>query len=68
LLRKKAYDTGLRYVYLGNLNGDPGESTYCPKCGIKMIKRVGYHVNILGLDTRTGRCTKCGLKIPGHWS
>jgi pyruvate formate lyase activating enzyme len=66
-LRKIAYEEGLHYVYLGNLQGDPGESTYCPKCGIKMIKRIGYNVTMTGLDSY-GRCTKCGLKIPGKWS
>lgn len=67
-LRKAAYQEGLQYVYLGNLQGDPGESTYCPKCGIKMIKRIGYHVQLLGIDARTGKCTCCGLKIPGKWA
>ena len=65
-LRKSAYQLGLRYVYLGNLQGDPAESTYCPKCGIKVVKRIGYNVQLTGLDAR-GRCTKCGLAIPGKW-
>lgn len=67
-LRKAAYDEGLRYVYLGNLQGDPGESTYCPKCGVKVVKRVGYKVELIALDRRTGKCTRCGLTIPGKWS
>jgi len=66
-LRRIAYEQGLQYVYLGNLGGDPGESTYCPCCGIRLINRVGYHVSIEGLDPKTGRCRKCGLKIPGVW-
>ncbi len=67
-LRKIAYDQGLQYVYLGNLQGDPGESTYCPKCGVKVIKRIGYNVQLLALNPSTGKCTVCGLKIPGVWS
>jgi len=67
-LRKIAYDTGLRYVYLGNMAGDPSECTFCPKCGMMVIRRVGYEVSNTGLDLRTGKCTKCGLKIPGHWT
>jgi len=67
-LRKVAFDAGLRYVYLGNMAGDPSESTYCPKCGAMVIRRVGYEVSNSGLDLRTGKCTKCGTKIPGHWT
>ncbi len=68
-LRRIGFEVGLRYVYLGNLDGDPGESTYCPKCGIKLIKRgVGYTVQNTGLDLATGRCVKCGLPIPGLWT
>ncbi len=66
-LRKIAFQVGLRYVYLGNLGGDPGESTYCPCCGAKLIHRVGYHVSFEALDPRTGRCRRCGLRIPGKW-
>lgn len=66
-LRKIAFNMGLRYTYLGNLGGDPGESTYCPKCGVKMIGRVGYDVSAVAFDGSTGTCTKCGLKIPGVW-
>ena len=67
-LRRIGYQQGLRYVYLGNLGGDPGESTYCPCCGIRLVERVGYHVSFDGLDPRTGKCRKCGLKIPGVWT
>lgn len=66
-LRKIAFNVGLHYVYLGNMGGDPSESTYCPKCGIKVVKRVGYEVSNEALDLRTYKCTKCGLKIPGYW-
>lgn len=67
-LRKAAFEVGLRYVYLGNLAGDPAESTYCPKCGMRVVRRVGYEISNTGLDLRTYKCTKCGLKIPGHWT
>ena len=67
-LRKIAYEMGLRYVYLGNMPGDPTESTYCPCCGMKVIKRTGPLVTNTGLDPRTGKCVKCGLHIPGIWT
>lgn len=66
-LRKIGYDAGLRYVYLGNMAGDPAESTYCPKCGIKVVQRIGYEVTNTGLDPRSGKCKKCGLHIAGVW-
>jgi pyruvate formate lyase activating enzyme len=66
-LRKVAFNTGLKYVYLGNMGGDPAESTYCPKCWLKVIERVGFRVTNKGLDLDTGKCTKCGYRIPGVW-
>ncbi|MCX7597362.1 MAG: AmmeMemoRadiSam system radical SAM enzyme [Armatimonadetes bacterium] len=67
VLRRTAYEVGLNYVYFGNLGGDPGESTYCPCCGVRLINRVGYKIQIEGLNLATGKCRKCGLKIPGVW-
>ena len=67
-LRKIAYEVGLHYVYLGNMPGDPSESTYCPACGMKVIKRNGPLVTNTGLDPRTGKCVKCGLRIAGIWT
>ncbi len=67
-LRKTAINTGMKYVYLGNMGGDPAESTYCPKCWAKVISRVGYRVANQALDLKTSRCTKCGYYIPGVWT
>jgi pyruvate formate lyase activating enzyme len=67
-LRKIGFEEGLRYVYLGNMAGDPGESTYCPKCGIQLIRRIGYDVSNVGLNLAKGKCVKCGLAIPGLWN
>lgn len=66
-LRKIGYEVGLRYVYLGNMPGDPAESTYCPACGMKVMKRNGSQITNTGLDLATGRCTKCSYVIPGVW-
>ena len=57
---------GLDFVYLGNLPGHPAESTSCPGCGTRLIRRVGFTVieNLLA----SGRCPKCGRAIPGVWS
>lgn len=65
---EKAYEigkkSGLNYVYLGNIQTEKGENTYCPKCGNLAIRRFGYEVDILGVK-KPGKCLKCGedLKI-----
>ncbi|MBW9157861.1 AmmeMemoRadiSam system radical SAM enzyme [Clostridium tagluense] len=49
----------LNYVYLGNI-ADSDNSTYCPKCGYKIIERDGKHINV---NTSDSVCPKCGYKI-----
>ena len=63
--REIALAAGLRYVYIGNVPGHPGESTYCPSCGRMLIHRYGYA--ILENNIKKGRCIFCGNKIPGIW-
>ena len=29
---------GMKFVYVGNVPGHPGESTYCPNCGKKQLE------------------------------
>jgi pyruvate formate lyase activating enzyme len=54
------YETGLRYVYAGNVPGDRYESTYCPNCGEIAIQRFGYHTRVK-LDG--DRCKNCGYQL-----
>ncbi len=64
--RKIALNVGLKYVYIGNISGHKAESTYCPKCGKIVIRRIGYHIaknNIVN-----GKCKFCNQKISGVWS
>ncbi len=63
--RKIAMEAGLKYVYIGNVPGHPGESTYCPGCGKILIHRYGYE--ILENNIKNGKCIFCGKKIPGIW-
>ncbi len=60
-------ESGLRFVYAGNLPGLVGrfENTYCPACSAIMIERSGYH--ILANRLREGCCSACGTQIPGIW-
>jgi len=66
----KAYnigkDTGLLYIYVGNVLDADHESTYCPKCGELLIRRSGYTVEVMSF--KNGKCGKCGEKIPGVWN
>jgi len=62
---RDAEDCGLNYVYIGNVAGNPAESTYCPDCSRIVIKRVGYMIQEVNLED--GKCKFCGEKISGVW-
>jgi len=64
--RQEALDAGLKYVYVGNVLGHQGNSTYCPVDGTLLIGRVGFHITENNL-TVDGRCPSCNEKIPGVW-
>jgi pyruvate formate lyase activating enzyme len=53
---------GLNYVYIGNMPGNPYESTYCPKCGEPVIRRYGLHITEWNLG-KNNKCPSCGSKI-----
>ena len=61
---KQAEEAGVKYVYVGNIPGHDGESTYCPKCNHLLIQRKGFFVNKTELDEKkTGFfCPECGTK------
>jgi pyruvate formate lyase activating enzyme len=54
---------GLRYVYMGNVPGQGGESTYCHQCGALLIERLGFTVyrNLIKDD----RCPECETPVYG---
>jgi pyruvate formate lyase activating enzyme len=56
---------GLKYVYLGNVPGENGESTACPGCGRMLIERWGFTVGKNRL--KEGRCPYCSIEIEGTW-
>ncbi len=51
---------GLRFVYLGNVSGDRG-NTLCPGCGELLAERSGMSADSVNL--KDGKCPKCGEKI-----
>jgi pyruvate formate lyase activating enzyme len=57
---------GLRYVYTGNVPGDPWENTACPWCGRWLLRRRGFEVIEQALVG--GRCPTCQGAIPGVWA
>ena len=64
---KQHYDiakkNGLQYVYIGNVAGNPYESTYCPKCNALVVERNGHYVTGWALD-KDAKCKSCGFRIP----
>ncbi len=62
-------EAGLHYVYAGNLSGRGSdlESTFCPQCNQRLIRRRGFTV-LENRLTPDGACPSCGTKIPGIWN
>ncbi|MCX8085427.1 MAG: AmmeMemoRadiSam system radical SAM enzyme [Rhodocyclaceae bacterium] len=65
--RQLALDTGLRYVYTGNVHDRAGDATLCPGCGKAVIERDWYEILSYSLD-ETGRCQHCGTAIAGRFA
>jgi pyruvate formate lyase activating enzyme len=60
-----AQEQGLQYVYIGNVPGHRLNSTYCPRCGQRVIERIQF--TVLGIELEQGACRFCGQAIPGVW-
>jgi AmmeMemoRadiSam system radical SAM enzyme/AmmeMemoRadiSam system protein B/AmmeMemoRadiSam system protein A len=65
----KAYDiatkTGLNYVYVGNIQAQKQQTTYCPGCKRSLIGRVGYEIT--RYDLAGVKCRHCGTTISGRY-
>ncbi|HIE43186.1 MAG TPA: hypothetical protein EYP78_00105 [Candidatus Omnitrophica bacterium] len=63
--RRIALDTGLKYVYLGNVMDLEGENTYCPECNSIIVKRDGFTTveNII----KDNKCPVCRRVIAGYF-
>ena len=56
---------GLRFVYVGNVPGHPGNHTYCPGCKKMLIQRLDMVMlenRLTGapVPTASGRSPACG--------
>ncbi len=54
-------EAGLKFIYAGNVPGHESESTVCYSCGQTVVKRFGYHTEVVGLDG--ARCRFCGAEL-----
>jgi pyruvate formate lyase activating enzyme len=61
--RSIAMARGIRYAYVGNVPGHPGNNTVCPSCKKEVIRRTLYFVE--GSNVKDGKCGFCGRKIAG---
>jgi len=57
-----ARETGLNYVYVGNVPGHRYENTYCPNCKALVIKRFSFEIVKWHL-TKDMKCPECGRAI-----
>jgi pyruvate formate lyase activating enzyme len=62
---EKAYEiganAGLRFIYMGNIPGNPHENTVCYNCGKIAIERTGYNTKVLGV--KGSSCSFCGADL-----
>jgi pyruvate formate lyase activating enzyme len=61
--RKIAISSGIKYCYIGNVVHTEGQTTYCPSCKEKLIRR-NWH-SIVTNNLIDNRCGKCGEVIEG---
>jgi pyruvate formate lyase activating enzyme len=61
--REIGLKAGLKYVYEGNVPGEGGENTWCPRCKTLLIERYGFYVRQNRI--RNDRCPECGTHIDG---
>ena len=61
-------EEGLSYLYVGNIDDEDYESTYCPSCGTRVIDRKGHIGQYVTNELDAyGSCPKCGYRLEGVW-
>jgi pyruvate formate lyase activating enzyme len=61
--RNIAIGMGIKFCYVGNVHNTEGQTTYCPSCKEKLIKR-DWH-SVISNKLVNGTCKSCGEKIAG---
>ena len=64
--REIGLETGLNFVYCGNVQHPAGEVTRCPGCAAPVIARDRYEIVSYRLD-EAGRCQACRTPLPGRF-
>lgn len=62
--REVGFKNGMRYIYVGNVPGHPGQNTLCPGCGKILIDRTGFAIGENHIVK--GCCEYCNYSI-GHY-
>lgn len=65
MARRIGLDSGLQFVYCGNIRGGKGMNTYCPGCDLLLLARDNFYVAENNLQN--GRCPGCNREIEGVW-
>lgn len=63
--REIALESGIKYVYIGNVPGSKAGNTYCPACKKTILERRGYV--IISNNIRDNKCAFCNEPISGIW-
>ncbi|UCH66023.1 MAG: AmmeMemoRadiSam system radical SAM enzyme [Ignavibacterium sp.] len=61
--RNIAMSLGIKYCYMGNVHNIDGQTTYCPSCGKRLIRR-DWH-SVISDSLIRDKCSKCSAKIHG---
>lgn len=65
---KIGQEEGLKYLYVGNVDDEDFESTYCPECTKRVVDRKGHIGQFVTNDLdENGSCPHCGYSIEGIW-
>lgn len=65
MARTIALNSGIKYVYVGNVHSLEGQTTYCPNCNEPLIIR-DWH-SVIDIKLKDGKCWKCSSVIAGRF-
>ncbi|WP_455756821.1 AmmeMemoRadiSam system radical SAM enzyme [Sulfurimonas sp.] len=65
---KIGQEEGLKYLYIGNVDNEDYESTYCPSCKKRVIDRSGNIGQFVTNELdENGSCPFCSYNLEGVW-
>jgi pyruvate formate lyase activating enzyme len=65
---KIGQEEGLKYLYIGNVDNEDYESTYCPSCKNRVINRSGNIGQFVSNELdENGTCPYCKNRLDGVW-